>query len=480
MEMKWKVVVCPDAWNEGKMAAHLLCTDLGDFDRANLQYLKTASGKDIVYGDFIAGGLEYSLHGDEVVNGVRKGGLRSSNAAHYPLPEMLEVTYSDGSEMDHTISPDRLSELSGSEPDFWITDPRAIWMSFYALLKDSGKISAACAVIPTREQAEAYLQQYGLQHDFAPYGSDDVNPYTALNKLRRELPAHLNELAENTKKIDPVDSAGYGIYTPEDLHYTFVTEIGVAGVFAVPDRHKIIERLLWQVRHADGHPIRLFLEREPGNQYDKNAICVMDSCRSDWERRKVGYVPRNVAAELAPQIDRGETFTGWLEYIEPGSNRIVISLYRRAQYPIDALTSIRYRHYAFGQQDMDFQIFLRTRRVAYRKRIEHFQDAWQWLNLTYDRKNWEEFALPALKKCNFFAWQPKRVKKQAPSITNSCKEIDLICGRKKIHLHILPWIVADELEEFESLMYDSISTEKIRGEGSFGVKTIPEFEKKKS
>lgn len=43
----------------------------------------------------------------------------------------------------------------------------------------------------------------------------------------------------------------------------------------------------------------LALKREPANQYDKNAIAVM------WGSRPLGYLPRGVAAELAPLMDKG-------------------------------------------------------------------------------------------------------------------------------------------------------------------------------
>lgn len=47
------------------------------------------------------------------------------------------------------------------------------------------------------------------------------------------------------------------------------------------------------------HP--LTLKREPNNKYDKNAIAV---CYG----RPLGYVPRGLAAEIAPLMDRGVVF----------------------------------------------------------------------------------------------------------------------------------------------------------------------------
>ncbi len=45
----------------------------------------------------------------------------------------------------------------------------------------------------------------------------------------------------------------------------------------------------------------IFLEREPANKFDKNAIKVYDR-----QRRPLGYVPREIAAKIAKCIDKGE------------------------------------------------------------------------------------------------------------------------------------------------------------------------------
>ncbi len=64
----------------------------------------------------------------------------------------------------------------------------------------------------------------------------------------------------------------------------------VAGTFAVDDVDWILEHL------KVGIDCRLV--REPENKYDKNAIAV-------YAPQKIGYIPRKMVKELAPQIDRG-------------------------------------------------------------------------------------------------------------------------------------------------------------------------------
>lgn len=50
----------------------------------------------------------------------------------------------------------------------------------------------------------------------------------------------------------------------------------------------------------DRLPIGVWLQREKSNSHDPNAIKVMG------EGRHIGYLSRQVAAEIAPRMDRGE------------------------------------------------------------------------------------------------------------------------------------------------------------------------------
>jgi len=52
-------------------------------------------------------------------------------------------------------------------------------------------------------------------------------------------------------------------------------------------------------------PLQAELRREPENKHDANAIAVR-LLDKPWRRFHIGYVPRAVAAELAPRMDSGE------------------------------------------------------------------------------------------------------------------------------------------------------------------------------
>ena len=49
----------------------------------------------------------------------------------------------------------------------------------------------------------------------------------------------------------------------------------------------------------------LRLERDPRNEHDPNAVKVLVG-----ERQQLGWVPRELAAELAPKLDAGEPWSG--------------------------------------------------------------------------------------------------------------------------------------------------------------------------
>lgn len=50
-------------------------------------------------------------------------------------------------------------------------------------------------------------------------------------------------------------------------------------------------------------PVELQLEREPENQYDIYAIKVL------YENQHIGYIEKDVAAFLAPEMDEGTEFS---------------------------------------------------------------------------------------------------------------------------------------------------------------------------
>lgn len=66
---------------------------------------------------------------------------------------------------------------------------------------------------------------------------------------------------------------------------------------------------------ADQEDVVLELERDPNNEYDEFAIKLIH------EGHFLGFVQKDVAEEIAPLMDEGQTFTAtihsWLSTIKP-------------------------------------------------------------------------------------------------------------------------------------------------------------------
>lgn len=82
-------------------------------------------------------------------------------------------------------------------------------------------------------------------------------------------------------------------------------------------------------RIAERLPLKVNLTREPENSFDVNAVRVeLAEYLQDFH---IGYLPRDIAAILAPQMDEGEI---WLEAcilteLEEGSGQLAISFHKK-------------------------------------------------------------------------------------------------------------------------------------------------------
>lgn len=80
----------------------------------------------------------------------------------------------------------------------------------------------------------------------------------------------------------------------------FFEKFKVAGLF-VGDRKKNVMRYVT-------NRSKFLLEREPDNEHDKNAVLVKLPVRGGQYALDIGYVPRDLAARIAPFMDDGSDF----------------------------------------------------------------------------------------------------------------------------------------------------------------------------
>lgn len=74
----------------------------------------------------------------------------------------------------------------------------------------------------------------------------------------------------------------------------------------------------------------LVLEREHANQFDRNAIQIIAGING--QRYQLGFVPRNIAAKLAPIMDRGGYVTVTSAHMLGGQNNMSYGLRLDIQY----------------------------------------------------------------------------------------------------------------------------------------------------
>lgn len=74
------------------------------------------------------------------------------------------------------------------------------------------------------------------------------------------------------------------------------------------------------------------LEREPDNEHDKNAILVVDAAGND-----LGYVPRDLARDLAPLLDQGAKQDFRVKKLIETSRGFIIPVIVGALYRADAV-----------------------------------------------------------------------------------------------------------------------------------------------
>jgi hypothetical protein len=95
--------------------------------------------------------------------------------------------------------------------------------------------------------------------------------------------------------VDP----GTGAYLARDAPELAAAGLRVAGVAGAARHHA---EALASDAAAPGRP--LALRRDPGNVHDANAIAVATE-----DGALLGYVPRELAAELAPELDAGRPWS---------------------------------------------------------------------------------------------------------------------------------------------------------------------------
>jgi len=235
-------------------------------------------------------------------------------------------------------------------------------------------------------------------------------------------------------------------------------------VFAIPDRARTLSYL------EPG--MRLKFVREPENSYDTNAIRIDHSFLYE---SKIGYVPRTDAEQWGPEFDAGKFYVGWIKSLERGSNKILVDVYERLQFPITGISSIQFHEGGYFAPSIFVKISVRDRTLVHQIQKEPFSETFQQVSFQFTKGQWEDFVEPALQACNFLAWLDEYVD---PCVCDGTQwSMKIRMGRNGIRQIGGSNDFPEEWEIFQKFLSDCLDLHEVKGTGTFSVvkRTIGTF-----
>ncbi|MDD6490202.1 MAG: HIRAN domain-containing protein [Clostridia bacterium] len=124
----------------------------------------------------------------------------------------------------------------------------------------------------------------------------------------------LCKVANNLRK------KGYSLSVAFRLAWRLIKGVANIKVSGVSKHQRAIEHL----RRYDSKDIKVVLQREANNTYDKNAIAVLVSVNNSASY-KIGYVPRKIAALLYEIMDNITNINASLQAIVGGYYKDMMS-----------------------------------------------------------------------------------------------------------------------------------------------------------
>lgn len=314
------------------------------------------------------------------------------------LPNRLEVVHWDRprtrgrsgereeSTTPKTISDKEVCDLLEAEKEsykIFVSDPRILLLSYCVVLDHfKGLYKILTAKAPTRTTAIKILESFNLLHPFTPEMAIDESFYDKLLLLADHIIA---EHAPDLAKILLFVRDKHPVKRPK--------LIKVAGVFAVSDNATILNLL------EESTPVTL--KREPNNTFDANAIQLYAPIKGRDER--IGYLPKEIAKELAPKLDAGSVISARVEEVHPKEKLILISLADpKDEDRIDELTV---SWGGFPDERQTVHLSTKTRELHYRYQADYFEKNGTEFHLHFTQEAWEWHVLPMMKTCGFTHWK---------------------------------------------------------------------------
>lgn len=314
---------------------------------------------------------------------------------------------------------------------------------------DADGSALAYAVRENRMRIFKLLLTYGADPNLAP--TPDLLPLKIARKYnRREMVALL-------KQHNAIDDDDVKDDEMSPVNTVVIPEFKIAGTFSVAKRSELASYI------SPGDRLRLF--RESTNEYDKNAIRIEDE-----NFHKLGYVPKDIAKKLAPEMDKGASLWGKVIDIARKKIEITAMIYRRQVIPLDEMTGFTLIEgggfQPFPTVTYKYELSVNKRKLeceVTRDRIDI-----RHIEVVFDKNEWPNI-WKNIQGCNFLAWQDNY-----DVLVCDGGQWDLtvrLKGGKKFHTSGTV-LYPEEWGNLLNFFYNSLNPFKAMGSGSFSVKSI--------
>lgn len=452
----------------------LVCTDVGRITEVQLKNF--VDNYPYVTGKVIADGFEFSLHQKHSATAGYQG-IYMGDWDDYRkiIPKRIPVRCSSKKAwqwIDHwtprvedivipkTFKISDIPEFMFSEGKirYAMADPRVIWMAFYVFGNDKWLSAKMCSdEVPTMEDAIENLRRYGLYRPFSYHNKCPDGVYDTMWRIWVDFihRHHEESVAQLWGKSVHFEETAI---LPDKKYDTFVKQQRVVGSFAVPYFKYTLNCLKPNMRAK--------LVREPDNPHDPNAIRV----EAPFVRgEKLGYIPRMDAAVFAPEIDKGNAYSAWINSVDRKKQQVFIDIYKRVQFPMNDVTSIHFVQNGYEGEQISFKLSLGKRKLVYTKRESWGDLKEQYVELTFNPDCWNDISA-RLQKCNLLGWRSAyldyryggtlfwtigiRRRKASRIIISGCNDYP------------------EEWENFMSLINECLDLSTIKGNGKVVLNTI--------
>ena len=147
--------------------------------------------------------------------------------------------------------------------------------------------------------------------------------------------------------------------------------------------------------------------------------------------RKIGTIPEDLAALWAPRMNSGTFYTGWINNYSASKKMIAVDVYEKSLLPMKNITNIYFSEGGFYGTDTHYELSFLKKQLTCKKETEYRSGKFRTTVFSFSKEEWQNTVLPALRKCNLFAWHTSY---RSPDAFDEPQwQLTLYCKKKKIY-----------------------------------------------